>query len=207
MPTLDTFLTGGLLLWLLPLASFLVGLSKGGLPAVAMLAVPMLSLVMSPVLAAVLLLPIYILSDAVGVYLYRHEYSRENLTVLIPAGFAGVLVGWVTATSVSDQIVSLLIGLLGIGFCLNTWSKHLFHGAKARTATAASLPKGAFWGTVSGFTSFVSHAGAPPYQIYMLTATIAKDGFRRYHHDTLCCNQSGEGNTLCQLTPLRKAAH
>ena len=27
---------------------------------------------------------------------------------------------------------------------------------------------GAFWGTVSGFTSFVAHAGGPPYQVYTL---------------------------------------
>ena len=38
------------------LAALLVGLSKGGLPTIGMLAVPLLSMVMSPVKAAVLLL-------------------------------------------------------------------------------------------------------------------------------------------------------
>src|SRR5690606_37896285 len=28
--------------------------------------------------------------------------------------------------------------------------------------------KGASWGLISGFTSFVSHAGSPPFQVYML---------------------------------------
>ena len=31
-----------------------------------------------------------------------------------------------------------------------------------------------FWGTVSGFTSFVSHAGAPPYQMYVLPQRLEK---------------------------------
>ena len=86
MPTLASLSLAEPLLWLLCLASLLVGMSKGGLPGVGMLAVPILSLMISPVLAAVLLLPIYILSDVVGVWLYRREYSAENLRVLIPAG-------------------------------------------------------------------------------------------------------------------------
>ncbi|MFM9900723.1 MAG: sulfite exporter TauE/SafE family protein, partial [Polaromonas sp.] len=53
------------------LAALLVGLSKGGIPAIGMVAVPVLALVMSPVKAAVLLLPIYVMSDWVGVWLYR----------------------------------------------------------------------------------------------------------------------------------------
>jgi uncharacterized membrane protein YfcA len=36
---------------------------------------------------------------------------------------------------------------------------------------------GTFWGTVSGFTSFVSHAGAPPYQVYVLPLGLEKTVF------------------------------
>ena len=75
------------------LAALLVGLSKGGLPTVGMLAVPLLSLFMSPVKAAVLLLPIYIISDVVSVWLYRKNFSAPNLKILIPAGVLGVFVG------------------------------------------------------------------------------------------------------------------
>lgn len=174
MPTIDALLAGGQLLWLLSFASIFVGLSKGGLPAVGMLAVPFLSLEMSPVLAAVLLLPIYILSDIVGVWLYRRDFSVENLKILIPAGFAGVLTGWATAAYISDQMVSLVIGLLGIGFCLNTWTNNYLHRRSAVAPTEVSIVKGMFWGTLSGFTSFVSHAGAPPYQIYVLPQKLPK---------------------------------
>ena len=43
--------------WLASLSALLVGLSKGGLPTIGMLGVPILSLVMPPMKAAVLLLP------------------------------------------------------------------------------------------------------------------------------------------------------
>ncbi|HMT13913.1 MAG TPA: sulfite exporter TauE/SafE family protein, partial [Aestuariivirga sp.] len=56
-----------LLFWSLALAAtFLVGASKGGLPLVGMLAVPVMALAMPVTRAAGLLLPLYILSDAYG---------------------------------------------------------------------------------------------------------------------------------------------
>ena len=170
MPTIETLIDHPTLLFLLCLASLFIGLSKGGLPAIAMLSVPLLSLSMSPLTAAALLLPIYILSDMVGVWLYRREFSASNIRILIPAGVLGVLIGWATAAYISDAMVSLLIGVMGVSFCLYTW---LFKRANA-VATVASTGKGLFWGTLSGFTSFVSHAGAPPFQIYMLPQKLPK---------------------------------
>ena len=155
------------------LAAFLVGSSKGGLPAVGMLAVPVLSLSMSPVLAAGLLLPIFVVSDVAGLWLYRRDYSAANVRILVPAGIAGVLVGWLTASWVSDRAVTLIIALVGLGFCLNLWLR--------KNRDAPALPpqraKGWFWGTVAGFTSFISHAGAPPFQVYMLPQQLPKAEF------------------------------
>lgn len=151
----------------------LIGLSKGGLPVIAMLSVPLLSLTMSPITAAALLLPIYILTDAVGVWLYRREYSAPNLKILIPSGLAGILIAWATVAYVSDEIVGLLVGLVGIGYCLNRWIRSKPSDKAAPTA----LGKGIFWGTVAGFTSFVAHAGGPPYQIYVLPQKLRKEVF------------------------------
>ncbi len=170
MPTIETLIDHPTLLFLLCLASLFIGLSKGGLPAIAMLSVPLLSLSMSPLTAAALLLPIYILSDMVGVWLYRREFSASNIRILIPAGVLGVLIGWATAAYISDAMVSLLIGMMGVSFCLYTW----FFKRANSVATVASTGKGLFWGTLSGFTSFVSHAGAPPFQIYMLPQKLPK---------------------------------
>ena len=170
MPSLDTAIHTPLLWGFLALAGFIVGLSKGGLPGIGMLSVPVLALVMSPINAAVLLLPIYILSDLVAVWLYRKEFSARNIRILIPAGFMGVGVGWATASLVSDTVVSLLIGLMGIAYCLHSWlrQRHL------KTPKEGNLSRGIFWGTLSGFTSFVSHAGAPPFQMYVLPQKLSK---------------------------------
>jgi uncharacterized membrane protein YfcA len=155
---------------LLGLAAWLVGLSKGGLPTIGMLAVPILSLVMPPMQAAVLLLPIYILSDMVGIYLYRKAFSAVHLRILIPAGLAGIGVGWATASRISDAALAMLIGLIGIGFCLNSWLR----SSPQHPAGEPHKGWGRFWGALSGFTSFISHAGGPPFQVYMLPQKLPK---------------------------------
>jgi uncharacterized membrane protein YfcA len=155
------------------LAAAMVGLSKGGLPTVGMLSVPILSLLMSPVKAVVMLLPIYIISDMVGLWLYRKDFSTINLKILIPAGVGGVLVGWLTASLVSDTAVKLLIGLMGVGFVLNAWLKR----HSQQPARAASWGRGVFWGGLSGFSSFISHAGGPPFQVYLLPQKLPKAVF------------------------------
>ncbi len=154
------------------LASLLVGLSKGGLPTVGMLAVPLLSLFMSPVKAAVLLLPIYIISDVVSVWLYRKDFSAPNLKILIPAGVLGVFIGWLTASVTSDNAVKLMIGCMGVGFCLNTWMRKT-----PQDKQPVHVKKGWIWGTIAGFTSFISHAGGPPFQIYVLPQRLPKIQF------------------------------
>jgi len=159
--------------WLAAVAALLVGLSKGGLPAVGMLGVPLLALVMPPVTAAVLLLPIFVMSDMVGVWLYRRHYSAANLRVLIPAGVLGVLVGWLTASHIPERVITLLIGFMGVGFCLNVWLRR----GDAAQAKRPSTPWGWFWGLVAGFTSFISHAGAPPFQVYVLPQKLPKAEF------------------------------
>lgn len=160
------------LLWA-GLAAAMVGLSKGGLPTVGMLSVPILSLFMSPVKAVVMLLPIYIISDMVGLWLYRKNFSALNLKILVPAGVGGVLVGWLTASLVSDAAVKMMVGLMGVGFVLNAWRKR--HAEP--TQRPANWAKGLLWGGLSGFSSFISHAGGPPFQVYLLPQKLPKAVF------------------------------
>ena len=67
-------------------AAVLVGLSKGGMPVVSMLAVPMMALTMNPLMAAGLLLPVYVASDMFGLWVYRRHFDGRLLAILIPAG-------------------------------------------------------------------------------------------------------------------------
>ena len=151
-------------------AAFLVGLSKGGLALIGALGVPVLALVISPVRAAAVLLPVYVLSDMAGLWVYRREFSAENLKILMPAAVAGIGIGWATASYVSDRGVGLLVGLIGLGFCWNSWRRR----HEVLDPQPVELRRGVLWGTVIGFASFVSHSGGPAYQVYVLPQRLPK---------------------------------
>ncbi|HLF21713.1 MAG TPA: sulfite exporter TauE/SafE family protein [Aestuariivirga sp.] len=166
-------MTGDIAFYLLAaLAAFTVGLSKGGLPMVGMLGVPLLALSISPIVAAALLLPIFVLSDMFGLYVYRRAFDRRNLAILIPAATLGIAIGWATASITREWLVTLIVGIIGLSYCINALVTR--GGGEARSA---DLPRGVFWGTIAGFTSFVSHSGAPPYQMYVLPQRLDKMTF------------------------------
>ncbi len=164
MPEISTFLPAALL------ASLFVGMSKGGLPMVGMLAVPLLAFYIDPLTAAALLLPIFLVSDVYGIWLYRRNYSSRNLRILIPAGLMGVFVGYLLVPHLSVAKLNLVVGLIGVSFCLKMW----FFTARTAEPRPAKVGPGLFWGTITGFTSYVTHAGAPPYQVYILPQKLPK---------------------------------
>ncbi|WBU52287.1 sulfite exporter TauE/SafE family protein [Paracoccus sp. SCSIO 75233] len=149
--------------WLLAvIAALAVGMAKGGLSMVGMIAVPVMSLTMSPVLAAGILLPVYIVSDIGGLIAFRRSFNRQVLISLMPGAIAGIGLGWATAHLVDDAVVMLIIGLIGIAFSLNALFRPQVGGGRGPRWGA-----GSFWGALAGYTSFVSHSGGPPYQIYV----------------------------------------
>lgn len=150
-------------------AAFCVGLSKGGAPAFGALAVPILSLVISPFAAAGLLLPVFLISDVFGVWAYRKHANWALLRIAAIGIVAGTAIGWATAHLVSDDFVRVLIGVIGLVFSLN----FLLRGRPVGLQPV-NAKKGVFWTTVAGFTSFVSHSGAPPWQVWTLPMGLPK---------------------------------
>lgn len=145
-------------------AVIFVGLAKGGfVSALAMLGVPLITLVISPVQAAGIMLPILIAMDVFAMWAYWGTYHGANLKILIPAAVAGIAIGWATAAWVSADHVKIIVGVVALLFCLDYW-----FGRKPETGAEVNAAKGGFWGVVAGFTSFVSHAGGPPLQMYLL---------------------------------------
>jgi len=144
-------------------AVIIVGLSKGGFGGtLAMFGVPSMALVVSPVQAAGIMLPILVLMDAIALFAYKGEADKKTLLYLLPAAVIGIGIGWATAAYVNEIFVTLLIGVMSLIFVLD----YLIKRKRNLAPADHNLKKGVFWGTITGFTSFVSHTGGPPYQLY-----------------------------------------
>lgn len=155
------------------IAAIFVGLGKGGVPVVSALAVPTLALVISPIAAAGLMLPVFIAADIFGLLAYRKNFDVAVFKIMAVAMPTGVLIGYLTANMVSEALVTIILGVIGVSFALSLmWRRNV-----DRPGLAPQLGRGLFWGGISGFTSFVSHAGAVPYQVFALPLRQAKITF------------------------------
>lgn len=151
-------------------AVLIFGLAKGGFGGgIAVVSVPLMTLAISPVQAAAILLPILIVMDAVAMWSFRGQWSKPNLRFSLPGAILGIAIGAFTFRYLSEDAIRLLIGIIAVAFCLNYWLKPALD-KKAEP----SLLHGSLWGTVAGFTSFGIHAGGPPLSIYLLPQKLDK---------------------------------
>lgn len=146
-------------------AVFIVGLSKSGLVgSMGMVAVPLLALVMPARDATGMMLPVLLAMDAIAIWIYRRDANWHVLWIMLPGAMVGTLLGWLLWSYVTDAQVLLAVGIITVLFMLDA----LLPIRKRLPDTPPSRGWGAFWGGAAGLTSFISHTGGPPFQIYTL---------------------------------------
>jgi uncharacterized membrane protein YfcA len=133
----------------------------------------MVALVTTPTRAAAILLPILCAMDIVGVIAYRKSWDPANMRILVPGSVVGILLGTVTFRFLDEHLIRLLIGALALAFVLRYWLAREPPGRP----TAPSRRAGSLWAALSGFTSFVAHAGGPPLSVYLLPQHMDKTLF------------------------------
>ena len=156
-------------------AIVLIGLSKGGFSGLSLLSLPLLALVMSPVQAAAVMLPILIVQDVVSVWAFRHTWDKRNLLILVPGAMVGILAGYLLAAKVPEAAVELAIGVISVVFAIRRLI--IERRPVLPDPAPADVPRGLFWGSLIGFTSMVAHAGGPPFQIYVMPQRLPPNVF------------------------------
>ena len=150
------------------IAVILIGLAKGGFSGIGMAATPLLALTMPPLHALAILLPILLVQDVVSVWWYRRDWDGWNVKVMLPGAVIGVGLAWWLASIVPDDVVRLIIGVIGVTFVLNVWF------GKMPPPYRPSALSGVFWGAGSGFTSAIASAGMPPFSVHILPQRMDK---------------------------------
>ncbi|MDG5488321.1 sulfite exporter TauE/SafE family protein [Sphingomonas sp. BGYR3] len=153
-------------------AVVLLGLSKGGFAGAGSLSLPMMATVIDPVLAAAILLPILIVQDAVGVWAFRRNVDWRVIGWALPGAIIGIGAGWAFSARVSADAVLAMVG--GISILFGGWRLWL---NRRGTVPARRTPGwvGTMLGIASGFTSHVAHAGAPPFQLWVMPMKLPRD--------------------------------
>ncbi len=130
------------------------------------------SLVISPIQAWAILLPVLCFMDVINIWYYRKLWDKTNIKILLPAGLVGVLIGTFTFRYLSDGYIRIIIGLIAIVFTF-----HFFRRTGGGSGASPDRVKGTFWGLIAGFVSFGVHAGGPPANVYLLPQRLDKTIF------------------------------
>jgi len=168
------------------LSLLLLGMGKGGFP-VGVIALPILILVwpvqaQSARAAVGFMLPMLCLMDLVALTFYWRHVQWKRLRFLMPATIFGVVLASFLFVSdegaliaVSDQVLKLLIGVLGLLFVMyfaaKKWILRHIH------ASQPDWTKGSVFGFAAGMTSTLAHAAGPVMQMYLLPQQLEKKKF------------------------------
>jgi uncharacterized membrane protein YfcA len=156
---------------------FVIAVSKGAFGGgVASIGVPMLSLLVDPIGAAIIVAPLVSLMDMFTLRTFGpSSWSKPDLKVLLPGLIIGLALGWLVFETVNPHLIALLIGTISLGFALHWfWKRSRKQVAKGKPVSA---PLGVVAGAASGFTTFVAHAGGPPVAMYLIRRQLDKTFF------------------------------
>lgn len=170
MPALDA------LHWTLAgFCSFLVGLTKTGIPGLGILIVPLFAEVLPARASTGALLPLLILGDVFAVLYYRRHAAWSHLVRLLPWAAVGIVIGWLLMGRIRDAQLKPLLG----GIVLFLLALHLWRGrAKGGDAPVPSQ----WWvaaaiGLLAGVTTMLTNAAGAIMVIFLTAMRLPKEEF------------------------------
>jgi uncharacterized membrane protein YfcA len=147
-------------------AILIYGIGKGGLGgALGIIAVPMMALVMSPMQAAAILLPILCVMDIFAIKVHHRNADYPLLKLMLPGALVGIVIAGLFLSVIPKAGLSLLIGSLSLLFCLQYVLKY---------SNKTVVKYAWFWCALGGFSSTTIHAGGGPISIYLLPKKLDK---------------------------------
>ena len=159
--------------WAIP-AVIITGISKTGLGAgVGGVAVPMMSQVIAPGVAAGIMLPILCVMDLLGLRAYRGKWAWSAVKAMLLPALFGIAVGALSFNSLSVSKTKVLLGAISVAFSLY----QLVPALRNLKTWMPEFLRPWVWCGLSGFTSTLAHAGGPPITIYLWPKQLGRTEF------------------------------
>jgi len=157
------------------LCAIMVGITKTGIPGLAILVVPLMAIAIPARQSVGVLLGILILADLFAIVYHRRNARWGHVLRLLPAAFAGIVAGYFGLKVVNDQQLKPIIGgivlvMLGVNYW---WTR-----AKGQDAPVPTQ----WWfvvglGFLAGVTTMMANAAGPVMIIYLLAMRLPKVEF------------------------------
>lgn len=154
-------------------AVLLLGISKSGFGAgFGSLAVPLMAMAVTVPQAAAIMMPLLLVMDLLGLHAYRRHFDWKLIRFLLPFGLLGTVIGTLSFRLLDSRLVAGIVGIFTL----------LFLAQRLAFPPRPDSPHpprwlGAILTMTSGFTSFVSHAGGPPVNAYVIPMRMSPLAF------------------------------
>ncbi|MCU4651229.1 sulfite exporter TauE/SafE family protein [Roseibacterium sp. SDUM158016] len=156
--------------WVFVLAAagaFLAGVSKGGFGgSLGFASSAILAVVVDPGIALALMLPVLMAIDLAAVRTYWGRWHAPSARAILTGAVPGLALGTALFFIVSADSIRVIIGFIAVGFVAFRIART--RGWIAPRPRPFDATKGRIAGLAVGFTSFVAHAGGPPFAMFML---------------------------------------
>lgn len=174
----DLFVSANPWFWLLAsLAILNAAISKGGFGGGSVaLGVPLITLSVSPVIAAAIMLPLLCLMDLFAVRAYWMRWSWPLIRLMLAGGLTGIAIGTASFFLLNITMLKLILGLLSL-IVVTQWLLPKVLQRAERPPVKGNPVAGFFWSVLMGFTSHVAHAGGPAMMIWLLPQRLDKTLF------------------------------
>lgn len=157
------------------LAVLITGVSKSGFGGgLGVMAAPLMALYVEPSFAVAVMMPILLAMDVLIVASYRRDWDRGAVATLLPGALAGLALGAATFAYFDAALIRIAVGVLAIAFVLQYLIQMLAPQEKS-TEFHGFFVFG--MGALSGFASYVAHAGGPPVKGFLLFQKYEKSRF------------------------------
>ncbi len=158
--------------WLLgSLCAVGVGVSKTGVPGLAIVVVPLMVLAVGDARqSAGWLLPLLCLADVFALHYWRRHTAARRLLSLAPWVFAGIAAG-ALALALPERTLRYVVGAIVIVML------SLYLARRLRPDWLALPTHSAPYGMATGFATTVANAASPVMNLYLLSKRLPKEEF------------------------------
>jgi len=157
----------------LALSALTAGISKAGVPGVATLGAVFVPLVMPAKLSTAYVLPFLLFADIVAIAYWRRTAVMRYIIALLPAMFAGIIVGFFLMDRIPDAVYGKVLGsivilLFVMDAVCRRYNIHIPENSRMYA-----------WGMgfLAGVMTMLANAAGPALMLYLLSMNISKEEF------------------------------
>lgn len=158
---------------ILGLSALLAGISKTGVPGVAILGVVFVPMVLPAKLSTGYILPFLLFADVMAIIYWRKAALWRHIVAVLPSMFLGIVVGYLLMGRIENAVYGKVLGAIVIFIIGFDW-------ARRRFAIGFPVESRLFaWsmGFLAGLMTMLANMAGPAMMIYLLAMNLSKKEF------------------------------